>query len=444
MLPRNLRCKAPRPLSSRPRGASSFVPPSSPRVPSARAPRSSRSRVVDSTPTPPPVVIAADPPPPSSARPSQRQSRTSRLGAALFLCMLALTVGGSAAGWRTLTKRGLLPWSSLTLAAAHAAPSAEASAPAAEPPPGAPAWTVTHEGYVPISGGVLLLPKSFVAKADGSYDLVIHFHGNRHIVEESLAYAGIDAALAIVNLGVRSTPYRDAFRVPNAFESLLAEIQAAMKQKGVPSPRLARLALTSWSAGYGAIESILEHRKSPDTDADPLDALIILDGIHTVFVDNDPRRLVVRDIEAFTRVAQAAAHGDIFVSMTHSQIDPIEYCSAKRAQVYILDQLETPATMATALRTPQHLQLASAKKVVYEGREKRMVPTMEARIGELRVQGFQGVTAEHHTAHLTQMASVVLPDLKARWAKPRVKSQHPAEVEEDDELIGTPAPKKPL
>jgi hypothetical protein len=388
MLPRNVRCKTPRP----------------PRV---------RARVCDGTPTPAPVVVALAAPP--SQRTQAKLAKSRRVGAALFLCLLAITVGGSATG--LVSRRGLVAWSALNPRVADASITTEPSAAAPPESTGSIAgWKVIRAGYVPITGGVLMLPESFVPSPDGSYDLVIHFHGNRLIVEESVAYAGLNAAVATVNLGISSTPYRDAFRVPKAFESLLAEIQAGMRQRGVPSPRLARVALTSWSAGFGAIESILEHRKRP-AGADPLDAIIAVDGIHATFVDFDPRRLRARTIEAFTRAAQAAARGELLVSMTHSQIDPISYCSAKRSQLFILDQLETPATRAAVLPAPPHLSLPSARNAVYEGKEKRMVPLLDARIGDLRVQGFEGHTAEHHTAHLTQMAAVVLPDLAARWAK---------------------------
>src|SRR5690606_5977503 len=122
----------------------------------------------------------------------------------------------------------------------------------------------------PVSGGIFFVPPAFSAGPDGSYDLVIHFHGNPRIVRASVEHAGLDAALAIINVGIRSGPYRERYQVPGAFEELLGEIETSLKKRGVASPRLRRLALTSWSAGYGAIESILEHRRVPEPD--PLDA----------------------------------------------------------------------------------------------------------------------------------------------------------------------------
>jgi hypothetical protein len=439
MLPRNTRCKAPRPLSVRHRAGQ---PPCAPRLDLTRSSpelaRSNRtalgkvserqprhharaSRAHDSTPTPAPVVVAARPP----REPEPRPIKSSRLAAALSLCVLALAVGGSAAGWRTLSKKGLLPWSSLDLSAAHATHTALTTT--AEPPPSPPGWNVTHDGHVPVSGGVVVLPQSFVAKADGSYDLVVHFHGDRFVVEESVAHAGIDAALAVVNLGAAAALYRDAYRVQGAFEGLLEQIDGALRQRGVASPRLGRLALVAWGEGCSAIASVLEHRKSPAADADPLDAIVALDGIHGAFIDLDSRRLDARSVEPFTRAARVAAQGDLFMSLTHSQVEPKDLGGARRSQLFILDQLERPATRATALAQPAFLSLPASKNVVAAGKERRLSRMLDARSGNLRVQGFEGVTAEHHAAHLTQMAAIVLPDLKARWSKPR----HPAPSDDE-------------
>lgn len=440
-LPRNVRSRSPRPLSSR-------NPQSRPRLGGDRTPKRSslaapashgwrRGQTSDGgrtwpddtfTPTPPPMVVtraalevaeASDADAPASA------PKRSRAFALLPLVTVMVIV--SAVGLRYARATGQLPWAKLAasmhttedLSAAsgsepHAAPSPAPSA--AETTSG---WTVSHDGHIPIAGGVMFLPKTFVPEPDGTYDLILHFHGNANIVLGSVEHAGLNAVVAVVNWGIRSAPYREKFQVPDAFDHLLAQIDGGVKARGVKTPKLGRVALTSWSAGYGAIESILEHRKSPAAGADPLDAIIAVDGVHAAFLDGDPKRIKERTVLAWVNAAKAAAKGGVMLSMTHSEIDPIEFVSAQRSQLFVLDQLDEEPVAPAVLRHPEHLALECAKIAVAQGKEKRMIPILDVRLGNLRVQGFEGITKEHHIAHLTQMAAVVFPDLVARWNKPR-------------------------
>ena len=273
-------------------------------------------------------------------------------------------------------------------------------------------WVVKHDGYVPINGGILTAPDTF-EPTSGEYDLVIHFHGDVGIVRASFEHAGLNAALAIVNWGINSGAYRTPYQSGGEFEKLLAQINRGMIARGMAKPKLRRLALTSWSAGYGAIESILDNRVSPTPDADPLDAIIALDGVHAGIDAADPSGLKTRTVTTFLNAARAAVEGQIMLSMTHSDITPVEYAGTKRSQAYILRQLGIELHTGAMLLLPPQLRLPAAAKAVAE--PKTMIPTSDTRKGMLRVRGFEGDTKAHHAAHLTQMAAVALPDLVARW-----------------------------
>ena len=58
---------------------------------------------------------------------------------------------------------------------------------------------------------------------------------------------------------LRSVPYREVYQETGRFERLLAQIQAGLIQRGYRDIELRRLALSAWSGGYGAVESILEN-----------------------------------------------------------------------------------------------------------------------------------------------------------------------------------------
>ena len=405
-IPRNLRTKTPRPVrvAARPSAPASL----------------SDSWADRGTPTPAPVTVSLTPSPPASSPRAVGPERgttpeSKRRWPLVAMTLLAMAVVATAFTVRTLKQRALtMPQAAaMQIHALTPAPAPQTSAASSVVDDND--WQVRHDGHVPIAGGVLVTPKTFTTK-QGRYDLIIHFHGNRHIVAESVEHAGINAALAIINVGVRSGPYRDLYSSPEGFDQLLVQINRGLKRRGVHDPELGRLALISWSAGYGAIESILQYRHSPPPESDPLDAIIALDGVHASFVDGDASRLSERSMAAFLNAARGAAQGTILLSLTHSEIDPVEYASTKRTQEYILGAVGGRPNRGPMLHMPTALHLESARGAVPQGKDKRMVPLSDTRIGSLRIQGFEGITAEHHSAHLTQMAAIALPDLAKRWA----------------------------
>ena len=106
------------------------------------------------------------------------------------------------------------------------------------------------------------------------------------------------------------------------------------------------------------------------------------------------------------------------LSLTHSAIDPGVYASTRRSQFYLLEQVGARPNDNAMLPIPPRVELDAARFAVAPEKKKAMVPTSVTRVGMLRVQGFEGITREHHAAHLTQMAVVGLADLAKRWSKP--------------------------
>ncbi len=268
---------------------------------------------------------------------------------------------------------------------------------------------VQRDGYAHILGGVLYVPDTF-ASADGAYDLYLHFHGNVRVVRESAERAGLNAVVAVVNLGTNSAPYLDGYAVPTSYEDLLASIDRAVLARGLESPRRRRVAVGSWSGGYGAISRILEH----DRGLESLDAVLVLDGIHCGFAEENPKALNTRILAPFLDATRQAAQGKILFSITHSEIDPIAYAGTNLTATYLLDvvhgQRGEPVSAA-----PEHLQLRAAEGAVSRALEKGMAPLSEATVGTFHVRGYRGNTPEHHMAHLLQMGATVMPELAARW-----------------------------
>lgn len=273
-----------------------------------------------------------------------------------------------------------------------------------------------RDGYVPIRGGVLHFPSTF-ASSDGAYDLLIHFHGNVKVVVESAEVANLSAIVAVINLGVGSAVYENEYAAPGTYEGLLKQIRQAVHERGLAEPRLRRVALASWSAGYGAISTILQVRRGTD----PLDAIVILDGLHCGRLPERRNVLNPRQLAPFVQAARVAASGEMLFLLTHSDIDPVNYVSSKDTASYLLNTVhDFGPVLQSEPKTPANLHLKAAVKAVDPKFEKPMEPTRDMRVGGLHVLGYRGHTREHHAAHLLQMGATALPELAARWssAKP--------------------------
>lgn len=268
-----------------------------------------------------------------------------------------------------------------------------------------------REGHVSVPGGILVLPESFQPRTDGQYDLLIHFHGNTAVVRESAEVAHLDAAVAIINLGIGSAPYEEYYAVPGTYEELLESIRVGLERRGLAGGRLRRVALSGWSAGYGAISTILQVRRKESS----IDAVLVLDGIHCGWENGE---LNHRQMKPFATVAEQAAKGQMLFSITHSEIDPVTYASTSATADYLIASAGASRSPSDPQRdTPLYLELESMKGAVSKKLEKQMVPTSEARRGLFHVRGYRGETKEHHMAHLFQMGATLLPELVARWTR---------------------------
>lgn len=386
---------------------------------------------IDPTPTPRPVTVDVEPSsapprvtPPSLGRfaPRAHAPRLRRL--AVAMAAMVLFIAGVLAVTGTPESRSApaaAPARAIAAApvnvapppAAEPAPVAAAPALVAEPPQPRADARVNREGYGHIPGGVVFMPSTFHS-ADGAYDLYLHFHGNTRVVLESAEHAGLDAVVAVVNLGVNSAPYLDAYAVPGSFERLLESVDRAVAERGLARPRLRRFAVGSWSGGYGAVSRLFELGRH---SLDRLDAALVLDGIHCGFLEEDPKALNVRIISPFLDAAKRAAQGKFLFSITHSEIDPIGYAGTYLTAGYLLDAVN--GRRGAPRSAPEHIQLRAAEGAVAKKLEKRMEPVSESTVGSFHVRGYRGNTPEHHMAHLLQMGATVMPELVERWRDAR-------------------------
>src|SRR5690606_15009114 len=96
--------------------------------------------------------------------------------------------------------------------------------------------------------GRMRVPRS---PPEEAIDLLIHFHGGE-AASRVVAPEGLGLVIAVVDAGVGSQAYAEAFAGGEPLGELLATVGAAL----APA-RLRNLVLSSWSAGYGAVREIL-------------------------------------------------------------------------------------------------------------------------------------------------------------------------------------------
>jgi hypothetical protein len=270
-------------------------------------------------------------------------------------------------------------------------------------------FTLKREGHAPAAGGVLYVPPSFRSD-DGAFDLIAHFHGNVQLVEESVEAAKVNALVYVVNAGTGSGPYEERYAQPAIFDDALARIRDAAEKRGLKNAKMRRLALSSWSAGYGAITKILEAKKNQER----VDAILMLDGLHVAYMDPKVKgKLDMARLAPFVRFVKEAAEGRKLFSITHSDTETYGYASTQEVADVLLR--EVGRDRAPKAGTPPRVTLAAAAGAVPKSTEKWLEQSSEGRVEGMIVRGYTGRSPEHHMAHLIQMSVTVLPDLVERW-----------------------------
>ncbi|TWT47632.1 hypothetical protein [Botrimarina hoheduenensis] len=227
----------------------------------------------------------------------------------------------------------------------------------------------------------LFIPTGVTPRADGTVDLLVHFHGESQTVWNNAAYAKLNAAIVTVNYNGLSSAYSTPFAQASLFQTLLnsaASTLAAQPDFGVGTS-WGQLAVSSFSAGYGAVRQILA---SP-TYRNQIDSLLAADSLYaTTASDGTALDSQMAGYKAF---ADLAATGQKRFVFSHSQVPTYTYES----------------TAETGDELLAHLGLATA-------------PTSQTGLGDLRFyrttsrQGFSlwgalGTSGDSHLSHLRYM-----------------------------------------
>jgi len=238
-------------------------------------------------------------------------------------------------------------------------------------------------------------PEPIAFGEDGSFDVVFHFHLGRSAEAEYRAAQLPAVIVSSATHGLFANAYRDAYDDPEKLGRALDELSLLVRAKtGRTDAKPGRIALVAWSAGYGAIRKILA---TPDYDR--IDAVILLDGLHTAYAGpRGEKRVDDRDLEPFARFARDAAVGKKLFVFTHSSIVPVGYASTTETADAIIAAAGGQRAAVPEETSPGGLVLKS-----------------RADQGSLHVAGYAGEDKSSHVAHLRLVTGILTSRLAPRW-----------------------------
>jgi hypothetical protein len=277
------------------------------------------------------------------------------------------------------------PAASVTSAASAASPAtpSEAARPAhadaAHDEPDAPKALLSFKPTLTYNGAPVYVPEG----CRGAYDVILHFHGAHPYVRELAEKSGIVAVVAVFNAGNGAEKYAQAYAAGGTLSSLLNQVALATNPlcPGAEKPR--RVALSAWSAGYGAVEKLL----SRSEDRERVDAALLADGLHAAFMDPHQRRFAPNALQAFREFGELAKQGKKLFAITHSSIMTDGYGSTTECSRVLLDALGVPP----------------------EGRH------VSGKAGHFSIEGGPGDDKAAHVAQFREMDRTLLSKLRERW-----------------------------
>ena len=231
----------------------------------------------------------------------------------------------------------------------------------------------------------LFVPEGYRPR-DGAVDVVLHLHGAPSVIERALVESKWPAVLIEFNRKGLSSVYTKPFADPKLFPTLLGGTLGAIKEaKLAESPGLGRVAVSSFSAGFGGVRELL---KVPE-HFDRIDVVILADSLYSGY-EGDPglHKVDPKLMEGFRRFAVEAASGKKTMVVTHSAQVPEGYASTTETADDLIRAVDGKAGPARVDRGGGWVQAREVRK------------------GGLTILGFEGVGPEDHMKHLRKIASL--------------------------------------
>jgi hypothetical protein len=230
----------------------------------------------------------------------------------------------------------------------------------------------------------LFIPDNYVHRPQDATDILVHFHGDPQTVWNNAAYAKLDAVVVTVNLGTVSSAYQNPYAAdPNLFGTLLTEAQTTLRNQPDFADNLVfdKLAVSSFSAGYGAVREVLKS----STYYNDIDGMVLADTVYASFTSASDHTPLDSQMTGFRNFATAAKNGTKTLTLSHSQVLTYTYCNTAETA----DDL-----MAWTGVTPSAYNVTGLGNLQFY---------RHAQAGEFEMFGALGDDATAHSRHLQNM-----------------------------------------
>lgn len=194
--------------------------------------------------------------------------------------------------------------------------------------------------YVPIvidtsyRGTVYVYFPSDYRPSRKGFDVLVHFHTSPWLIEQEFAKAGRKAVIVTINFPGLSGVYSGPFQKDTTlFRYILNQtISITTAKFHHTKPHIRHLAISSFSAGYGAVGVLL---KQPEY-YNEINEVLLVDSLHASIKDTTSREVVTKNLDAFVPlVKDAVKRKKTFVS-THSSILPATYAGTPETNAYLI------------------------------------------------------------------------------------------------------------
>lgn len=211
-------------------------------------------------------------------------------------------------------------------------------------------------------------------------DVLIHFHGAPAVAVANAEAAALNVVLITVNFNGLSSVYTKPFRdQPDRLQVILDAARSVVVAKGDGSPDMhwGKMAVSSFSAGYGAVRELL---RQPFW-FDRIDAIVAADSIYAGLQEGTERVVDETNMRDFRRFAQLAADGKKWFLVTHSYLQT-SYASTEETANDMIQ-------FVGAQREPQKPNRGDKLRLI-----------SRATRGNFLVLGYEGTQGEDHMQHL--------------------------------------------
>jgi hypothetical protein len=228
------------------------------------------------------------------------------------------------------------------------------------------------------SGWKVFIPSTYYQRPGNVADVIVHFHGDPQTYWNNAKWANLNTIIVTVNYNGLSSAYETPFSNSALFQSVLDQALTKVRAESDIPDNLQwdKVAVSSFSAGYGAVRQILKS----STYQSEISSLLTADSMYaTTAADGTPDDTQMAGYKTF---ALAAKNGQKTFLLSHSQVATSGYESTVETSNELMQYLGISATNYTAngLGTLNYYR--------------------HAQVGNFKLWGAAGATGDDHLEHL--------------------------------------------